>query len=139
MLLGPRVAKPQPHGSVLATRLQLFYSRLTGRLMRSAVPAYVLVAAGIVVGGLVWSQTEHTLIPSFKETDVFVEVQGPAGTSLQAMDRATGSLIRDLRGIPGVRNAAAQIGRALFSHELMRIPRSAAACRPSFPSVCGKA
>ena len=66
---------------------------------------------------LVWSQLERSLIPSFKETDVFVEVQAPPGTSLQAMDRITATLIHDLRAVPGVRNAAAQIGRALLSHD----------------------
>src|SRR5207302_2106456 len=48
----------------------------------------------------------------------FVELQAPAGTSVQAMDRLTATLIHDLRAVPGVRNAAAQIGRALLSHEV---------------------
>ena len=80
--------------------------------MCSSRPAVVLL------GVLVWSQQEHSLIPSFKETDVFIELQAPPGASLQAMERATGALIHDLRAIPAVRNAAAQIGRALLSHEL---------------------
>ena len=33
------------------------------------------------------------------------------------MDRIAAALIHDLRAVPGVRNAAAQIGRALLSHE----------------------
>jgi Cu/Ag efflux pump CusA len=86
--------------------------------MQSPVPAYILVLGGLVLGALVWTQQEHSLIPSFRETDVFVEVQGPPGASLQVLDDATAGLIQDLRKIPGVHNAAAQIGRALFSHEL---------------------
>jgi Cu/Ag efflux pump CusA len=41
------------------------------------------------------------------------------------MERATGSLIHDLRVLPGVRNAAAQIGRALLSHELADVDSAA--------------
>ncbi len=98
--------------------LQRFYGRLAGSAMRAPGLAYALVAAGVLVGSLVWSQQERSLIPSFKETDVFVELQAPPGASLQAMDRITTALIHDLRAIPGVRNAAAQIGRALLSHDV---------------------
>jgi Cu/Ag efflux pump CusA len=63
-------------------------------------------------------QRERSLIPSFKETDLFVELTTPPGTSLQAMDRISTALIHDIRAVPGVRNAAAQVGRALLSHEL---------------------
>src|SRR6266480_2169735 len=48
----------------------------------------------------------------------YVELQAQAGPSVQAMERHTTALIRDLRAAPGVRNAAAQIGRALLSHEV---------------------
>jgi Cu/Ag efflux pump CusA len=107
-----------PGRSAFIGGLQRFYRRLTGWAMRSPTPAFALAAGGVLVGLLVWWQQERSLIPSFKETDVFVELQGPAGASLQAMDRATTAIIHDLRSIPGVRNAAAQIGRALLSHDV---------------------
>jgi Cu/Ag efflux pump CusA len=54
------------------------------------------------------------MVPSFKETDLVIEWQGPPGTSLQAMTRSTEGLIRDLRQIPGVQSAFANLGRALL-------------------------
>ena len=54
------------------------------------------------------------MVPSFRETDLLIEWQGPPGTSLQAMTRSTESLIRDLRQIPGVQNAYANLGRAVL-------------------------
>ncbi|KGT75678.1 hypothetical protein MA20_31175 [Bradyrhizobium japonicum] len=57
---------------------------------------------------------ERNLIPSFKETDLLIEWQGPPGTSLQAMMRSTEGLIRDLKQIPGVQSAYANLGRALL-------------------------
>ena len=97
--------------------LQRLYGRLAGSAILSPVAAWTFVGGGVLVAILVWSQLERSLIPSFKETDVFVEVQAPPGSSLQAMDRITATLIHDLRAVPGVRNAAAQIGRALLSHD----------------------
>src|SRR5436189_133923 len=73
-------------GSAFTGILQRLHTRLTGWAMRSPIPAYALAIGGIVLAALIWSQQERSLIPSFKETDVFVEMQGPAGTSLQAMD-----------------------------------------------------
>ena len=117
MLLAAPASVAQSGQSALIGGLQRSYACLTARTVRSSVPAYVLAAGGILVGALVWTQQERSLIPSFKETDVFVELQGQAGASLQAMSRATTTLIHDLRIVPGVRNAAAQIGRALLSHD----------------------
>jgi len=90
---------------------------MAGPALRSPALALACVAAGIVVAVLAWSQLERSLIPSFKETDVFVELQAPAGTSVQAMDRLTATLITICER-SRMRNAAAQIGRALLSHEV---------------------
>jgi Cu/Ag efflux pump CusA len=121
MVLSPRMKLSHAGGSAFTGALQRLYIRLTGWAMRSPIPAYALAIGGIVLAALIWSQQERSLIPSFKETDVFVEMQGPAGISLQAMDHSVAALIQDLRAIPGVRNAAAQIGRALLTHELTDI------------------
>ena len=118
MLLSPRGPVAQPGGSASMDPLQRLYGRLAGPATRSPALAYAITACGVLVAVLAFSQQERSLIPSFKETDVFVELQAPPGTSLQAMDRMSSALIHDLLAIPGVRNAAAQIGRALLSHEV---------------------
>src|SRR6266480_1766163 len=118
MLLSARASEPLSGGSAFLGGIQRLHSRMAGPALRSPALALACVAAGIVVAVLAWSQLERSLIPSFKETDVFVELQAPAGTSVQAMDRLTATLIHDLRAVPGVRNAAAQIGRALLSHDV---------------------
>jgi Cu/Ag efflux pump CusA len=71
-----------------------------------------VVAAIACVGG--WRMLEPEMVPSFNETDLVIEWQGPPGTSLQAMSQTTEGLIRDLKQIPGVRNASATLGRALL-------------------------
>src|SRR2546430_15630416 len=118
LLVSARASGPLPGGSAFLGGIQRLYRRMAGPALRSPALALACVAAGIVVAVLAWSQLERSLVPSFKETDVFVELQAPAGTSVQAMDRLTATLIHDLRAVPGVRNAAAQIGRALLSHDV---------------------
>jgi len=106
------------HGSMLMGLLQQLYDRVFGPTRCPPVVAGALVAAAVLVGVGVWSQLERTMVPSFKETDVLVDWQSAPGTSLQAMNRVTSALMRDLRAIPGVRNTAAHVGRALLSPEV---------------------
>jgi CzcA family heavy metal efflux pump len=118
MLLLARPSAGEPGGSALMRGLQRAYGRIAQPAVTSIVPAGVLVAAGVLMAVLVWSQREGSLIPAFRETDVLVEWQGTSGMSLQEMSRVTSALMRDLRAIPGVQNAAAHIGRALLSHDV---------------------
>lgn len=118
MLLVPPVSRSQFHGRASMDSLRRVYAQLIEWAMRSPAAAYALVLGGIVVGVLAWTHQERSFIPTYKETDVFVELQGSAGASLQAMSRSVEGLMKDLRAIPGVRNAGAQIGRALLSHEM---------------------
>src|SRR6185437_1567810 len=116
MLLTARVPAARS-GSAFIDGLQRHYSRLTVIAVRSQNLAWALIAAGVVVCALAWMQRDRSLIPVFKETDLFVELTAPPGTSLQAMDRIAATMVHDIRAIPGVHDAAAQIGRALLSHE----------------------
>lgn len=108
----------EPDGATAVGRLEDLYTRLIRRGMRSWVPGYTLLAGAALAGLLFWAHPQRSLIPEFRESDVFVEVQGKAGTSLGAMRSASESLMRELRAIPGVRDAAAQIGRAYLSREV---------------------
>ena len=105
------------NGSGLLVGLQGAYERVASGAVRSALPALVVAAVSIPAGYLIWTQMERSLVPSFKETDVLIEWTGATGTSLTAMNRSTTALIKDLRAIKGVRNAAAHVGRAVLSDD----------------------
>ncbi len=85
---------------------------------RSPLPAIALVVAGVVVGVVMWKTSEKAWLPEFKETDVVVEWQGAPGVSLEAMSRSTRALMKELQTVKGVQNAAAHVGRAIFSKEI---------------------
>lgn len=107
-------ARPAENGSVATRGLQRIYDRAAGRAVRSPVPVYALAAVAALACVAVGWQLERSLLPQFKEADVVVDWQAPSGTSLPAMTKVTSALMQDLRGIPGVRNAAAHIGRAML-------------------------
>jgi Cu/Ag efflux pump CusA len=98
--------------------LQRSYDKLAALSMRASTAIYLalsLLALG--AGYLIWSNMERSMVPSFKETDLVIEWTGASGTSLPAMNRATATVMRDLRAIKGVRNTAAHIGRAVLSDD----------------------
>ena len=91
------------------------YNRLLLRGTRSFRPAYLTVAALAVVGILVVPHLSQSPIPTFKETDFRVDLDGAPGTSLPEMDRITERMSNELRAIPGVRDVGGQVGRAVTS------------------------
>ncbi len=97
--------------------LQRAYDKVAEPVTRSPLPTYVLAAATICAGYLIWTQVERSMVPSFKETDVVIEWNSASGTSLVAMSRSTSAVMGELRAIPGVRSAAAHVGRAVLSDD----------------------
>jgi Cu/Ag efflux pump CusA len=114
VLLLSNATSDQSSQSPLLRTLQRLYDRVASAAVRSPVPVYALAAVSALATVLVWSQLERSMLPSFKDTDVVVEWRAPSGTSLPAMTKVTSALMHDLRAIPGVRNAAAHIGRAML-------------------------
>jgi Cu/Ag efflux pump CusA len=95
-------------------RLAGVFERFGSPILRAPIAC---IGAGVVAAIAciaLWAPLERNMVPSFKETDLVIEWQGPPGTSLQAMIRSTEGLIRELRQISGVQNASANLGRALL-------------------------
>jgi CzcA family heavy metal efflux pump len=106
--------------------LQRGYDALLGRILRTLRPAFFstgVLAAGVFasVGLSVLPSLGEPLLPSFKEPDVMVQWQGPPGTSYPEMARITTLASRELRSIPGVRNVAAHIGRAVLGDQVVDV------------------
>jgi Cu/Ag efflux pump CusA len=103
-----------PKGGWPMNKLAGLFDQIGGPVVRAPIAC---IGAGVVAAiacFALWGSLERNMVPSFKETDLVIEWQGPPGTSLQAMTRSTEGLIRDLRKIPGVQNAFANLGRALL-------------------------
>jgi len=57
-------------------------------------------------------------MPNFKETDFLMHWVEKPPTGIEAMDRVTIEVSKELRGIPGVRNFGSHIGRAEVADEI---------------------
>ncbi len=105
--------------------------RLLGRydaVLRRIIsgPRKVFVAVGLVVaGGLAtWPLLGQSLLPSFREGEVLVNLNTPAGTSHQETYRITSRVSSELRSLPGVRSVGAHMGRAIEGDQVVGINSS---------------
>jgi Cu/Ag efflux pump CusA len=103
-----------PKGGWFMNKLAGLFDRIAGPVIRAPIACIAASVVAAIACYALWSPLERNMVPSFKETDLVIEWQGPPGTSLQAMTLSTGGLIRDLRQIPGVQNAFANLGRAVL-------------------------
>jgi Cu/Ag efflux pump CusA len=103
-----------PKGDRPMNRLAGLFDRIGGPVIRAPIVCIAVAVVAAIACFPLWRSLERNMVPSFKETDLVIEWQGPPGTSLQAMTRSTEGLIRELRQIPGVQNAFANLGRAVL-------------------------
>jgi CzcA family heavy metal efflux pump len=59
-----------------------------------------------------------SMLPTFRERDILIDLDGAPGTSEESMRRITGRASRELRDISGVRNVSAHVGRAIHSDKV---------------------
>jgi CzcA family heavy metal efflux pump len=102
-----------PAPKLIAPLLRTYEHRL-GPTLRSPVLPFGIAIAALGLGYAMWTPLERSMLPTFQETNVVIDVQSAPGTSLPAMNRSTTALMRDLRTVGGVRNVAALVGRAVL-------------------------
>jgi CzcA family heavy metal efflux pump len=108
---------------VLASVGRRYLSALGGFMRR---PRTVIVAAGAcaVAGLAVLPFLNTSLVPSFKDRDVLVHLDGEPGTSNPRMTQIATSVSRQLRGIDGVENVGAHVGRAITGDQRVDVNSS---------------
>jgi CzcA family heavy metal efflux pump len=108
--------------SPLITGLQSGYERILGRTTSNPRLAYALVVILVVVGvALLPLLKTDQLLPEFREPYLTVELEAEPGISLPAMNSIVTQASSDLRAVPGVRDIAAHIGRAVFGDRVVGI------------------
>lgn len=117
-LLLLRRARPEPP---LARWLESRYDRLFPRIMGSPRRAYAAAALLGVAALAVLPFTGKSLLPSFRDTALLIEMEAAPGTSLPGMSRIVGQAVTELRSIPGVLSAGAHVGRAVTSDQVVGV------------------
>jgi Cu/Ag efflux pump CusA len=110
---------PSRRESPIIERLGRSYRGALAWFTRSAKPAFAVFALLAVAGLVVGPQIRHSPVPTFKETDFLIDMDGPPGTSLTEMERIVTRAAGELRTIPGVRSASGHAGRAVASDEVV--------------------
>ncbi len=96
--------------------LRGIYSALFAWGARTPRVAFVVVSIMALLGLLSLPfLRQESLLPTFKESDVVVRLEGNSGASHPAMSRIITRASRELRTLPGVRNVSAHVGRAIMS------------------------
>jgi Cu/Ag efflux pump CusA len=89
-------------------------------------PRVMLIAAGVaaLAGLAVMPALSGPVIPSFKDRDFLVHLNGPPGTSRQEMRRIVARVGHELRAVPGVSNVGGHVGRAVTGDQVVDVNSS---------------
>ncbi len=117
MLLLPRVSERKE--SAFLHWLKKRYERLIPKLIKQPKRVLALTAAALILALITIPFLGEEFLPHFKEYDFLMHWVEKPGTSLQAMQRITTRVSKELRSIPGVRNFGAHIGRAEVADEVV--------------------
>jgi len=117
MLLLPKAAERRE--SPFLVWLKARYEVILPKLMNNPRKVMVITAIALVLALTTIPFLGEEFLPHFKEYDFLMHWVEKPGTSLQAMERITTRVSKELRSIPGVRNFGAHIGRAEVSDEVV--------------------
>ena len=124
MTLAPALGVLLPAGrsrSPLAERLGHLYAGALSKVTAGSRPA-LATAAGLGLAVVVALPLMGTsLIPTLKDRDLLVRLDAAPGTSNPRMTQIATDLSRGLRQIDGVRNAGAQVGRAVTGDRIVDV------------------
>ena len=95
------------------------YETLLPKLIHRPKKVLAVTAAALGVTLAVIPFLGEEFLPHFKEYDFLMHWVEKPGTSIEAMDRITIRVSKELRSIPGVRNFGAHIGRAEVADEVV--------------------
>jgi CzcA family heavy metal efflux pump len=119
LMLLPRAAQKTRRDAPLTRVLKRGYRAVLPLFINRPWLAIGCIAAMFIGSGVTFLRLGEEFLPEFKETDFLMHWVEKPGTSLEAMQRLTARVSKDLRAIPGVRNFGSHIGRAEVADEVV--------------------
>jgi len=118
MLLFDR-GRPRRHAAALRTRITHAYELVVVRAL--AIPRRALACVCVLglAGFVAVPFLKQPSPPRFKDRNIVVQWDGPAGAGLAEMDRITARVSADLRALPSVSDVAATLGRAVSGDQIV--------------------
>jgi CzcA family heavy metal efflux pump len=121
LLLLPRAAAGRPKDSPLVQWLKPRYEALLNRMLHQPRRLALILAGAVLCAGVTYPFLGRELLPQFREYDFLMHWLERPGTSLEAMDRVTMRVSKELRGVSGVRNFGSHVGRAEVADEVVGV------------------
>jgi len=114
-------APVERHTSPLVGWLQRGYERGLAPIIERPRLMLAAVAVLTIVGLAIVPFLNQSLLPSFKERDLLIHLNGAPGISQPEMSRISDRVSRDLRSIPGVSQVGAHLGRAVQGDQVVNV------------------
>jgi multidrug efflux pump subunit AcrB len=95
------------------------YRWVGARALRIKRPLLIAVCLLGLVGIVAPPFVGEPAPPTYRDHNLVIQWDGPAGASLAEMHRVTRRLIADLRALPGVGDAGATLGRAVSADQIV--------------------
>lgn len=108
-------------------KLKKQYSKALNGILTNISPLFVFIIILIIsllcLIAMTWISLfkNAPLLPSFKEPNLMIQWEGPPATSAEEMVRILTRVSRELHAVPGVRNVATEIGRAVLGAHLVDV------------------
>ena len=102
------------------------YLRILGRLVQYARPIMLVFALGALISVIGLAFLNRSLIPTFKDRNILIQLKGTAGMSQPEMRRIDTRLITELESLPGIMNVDAEMGRAVLGDQVVNVNSSEA-------------
>ena len=115
---------PALHESPILRWLRPRYDVALERFLGRSRAPLLAVGACLVVGVALVPLLDTSLIPTFKDRNVLVHLDGEPGTSNPRMTQIATAVSRDLRKLPGVDNVGAHVGRAVTGDQRVDVNSS---------------
>jgi CzcA family heavy metal efflux pump len=117
--------QPRSHGgSPLLRWVAPRYTRVLSRIISRTGAIAIAAAIALVAGIAMIPALDGPVIPSFKDRNLVVHLDGPPGTSSGEMSRIVARASRDLGSVQGVSDVAGHVGRALTGDQVVGVNSS---------------
>jgi CzcA family heavy metal efflux pump len=123
-LLLLRHGMKEPRVSSLFSRMQSSYERVLARTVQRPRPVLFVISIVILASLLILPFLNQSMLPSFKERDLLIHLNGAPGTSQPEMSRIVARVSSELRAVSGVQDVGAHIGRAIFGDQVVNVNSS---------------
>ena len=120
MILLPSGSRGRETSPVVAG-LQRAYEGALGRMLPRGGVAAALAVALAVAGMAVIPGLRKSVLPSFQERSLVIDLNAVPGTSLPEMTRLGGAIRSELQSIRGVKAVSAHIGRAVLGDQAVDV------------------